>query len=62
VVAAAAEVEGGGHGVVGVLTFDRTSDSPAGVFPERRAHRETLRHHLLDAARAAGLTCLRGWV
>jgi hypothetical protein len=28
----------------------------------RRAHRQTLRHHLLDAARAAGLTCLRGSV
>jgi hypothetical protein len=28
----------------------------------RRAHRETLRLHLLDAAREAGLTCLRGSV
>jgi hypothetical protein len=28
----------------------------------RRAHRATLRHHLLEAARAAGLTCLRGTV
>jgi hypothetical protein len=28
----------------------------------RRAHREALRHHLLDAARDAGLTCLRGSV
>jgi hypothetical protein len=28
----------------------------------RRAHRETLRLHLFDAARAAGLTCLRGSV
>jgi hypothetical protein len=27
-----------------------------------RAHRETLRLHLLDAARGAGLTCLRGSV
>jgi hypothetical protein len=27
-----------------------------------RAHREALRTHLLDAARAAGLTCLRGSV
>jgi hypothetical protein len=27
-----------------------------------RAHRETLRSHLLDAAREAGLTCLRGSV
>ncbi len=38
---AAAEVESGGHDAVGVLTFDRTSDSPVGVFPERRAHRRT---------------------
>ena len=28
----------------------------------RRSHREALRAHLLDAARAAGLTCLRGSV
>jgi hypothetical protein len=28
----------------------------------RRAHRQTLRLHLLDAARSAGLTCLRGSV
>lgn len=38
---AAAEVEGESSEVVGVLTFDRTSDSPAGVFPERRAYRRT---------------------
>ncbi len=36
-----AEVESGAHDVVGVLTFDRTSDSPVGVFPERRAHERT---------------------
>jgi len=30
-----------GSDVVGVLTFDRTSDSPVGVFPERRAHQRT---------------------
>jgi len=41
VVSAAAEVEGGSNDVVGVLTFDRTSDSPVGVFPERRAYRRT---------------------
>ncbi len=41
VVAAAAEVQGGSNDVVGVLTFDRTSDSPVGVFPERRAYRRT---------------------
>jgi acetyl-CoA acetyltransferase len=37
-----AEVQSGAHDVVGVLTFDRTSDSPVGVFPERRAHERTL--------------------
>lgn len=41
VMVAAAEVESGSHDVVGVLTFDRTSDSPAEVFPERRAHQRT---------------------
>ena len=30
-----------GYDAVGVLTFDRTSDSPVGVFPERRAHERT---------------------
>lgn len=39
---AAAQVETGAQEVVGVLTFDRTSDSPVGVFPERRAHQRTL--------------------
>jgi acetyl-CoA C-acetyltransferase len=38
----AAEVESGASEVVGVLTFDRTSDSPVGVFPERRAYQRTL--------------------
>jgi acetyl-CoA acetyltransferase len=37
----AAEIESGAKDVVGVLTFDRTSDSPVGVFPERRAHQRT---------------------
>jgi acetyl-CoA acetyltransferase len=41
VVLAGAEVESGGNDVVGVLTFDRTSDSPVGVFPERRGYRRT---------------------
>ena len=36
------EIQSGAHEVVGVLTFDRTSDSPVGVFPERRAHRRTV--------------------
>jgi acetyl-CoA acetyltransferase len=42
VLLAAAEVQSGCRDVVGVLTFDRTSDSPVGVFPERRAHRRTM--------------------
>jgi acetyl-CoA acetyltransferase len=37
----AAEVQMGANDVVGALTFDRTSDSPVGVFPERRAYRRT---------------------
>jgi len=41
VVVAAAEIEGGANDVVGVLTFDRTSDSPVGVFPERRSYERT---------------------
>jgi acetyl-CoA acetyltransferase len=41
VVHAASEIEGGSNDVVGVLTFDRTSDSPVGVFPERRSYRRT---------------------
>lgn len=41
VLLAAAEVEGRSSEVVGVLTFDRTSDSPVGVFPERRAYDRT---------------------
>ena len=41
VLLAGAEVESRAHDVVGVLTFDRTSDSPVGVFPERRVHQRT---------------------
>ena len=41
IILAASEIEGGSYDVVGVLTFDRTSDSPVGVFPERRAYRRT---------------------
>lgn len=41
VLLAGAQVETG-HDVVGVLTFDRTSDSPVGVFPERRAYERTI--------------------
>ncbi|MFH2003122.1 MAG: hypothetical protein ABIK28_25885, partial [Planctomycetota bacterium] len=39
---AANEVQGGSSNVVGVLTFDRTSDSPVGVFPERRSYERTV--------------------
>jgi hypothetical protein len=38
----------------------RAGPRPGGA--SRRAHRQTLRHHLLEAAREAGLTCLRGSV
>jgi len=41
VLIAGAEVDSGGSDVAGVLTFDRTSDSPVGVFPERRAYERT---------------------
>jgi len=46
VLLAGAEVESRSKDVVGVLTFDRTSDSPVGVFPERRAHQRT--HAIAD--------------
>jgi len=45
VLLAGAEVQTG-KDVVGVCTFDRTSDSPVGVFPERRAHERT--HAIAD--------------
>ena len=45
VLLAGAEVQSG-YDVVGVVTFDRTSDSPVGVFPERRAHERT--HAIAD--------------
>jgi acetyl-CoA acetyltransferase len=41
VLQAGAQVDTGASDVVGVLTFDRTSDSPVGVFPERRAYQRT---------------------
>jgi len=40
-VAGAAQVDAGSHDSVCVLTFDRTSDSPVGVFPERRSYERT---------------------
>ncbi|MEI6508643.1 MAG: hypothetical protein WCO54_09150 [Bacteroidota bacterium] len=41
VILAGAQVQSGASEAVGVLTFDRTSDSPVGVFPERRSYRRT---------------------
>ncbi len=41
VVVAGSEVNSKSYDVAGVLTFDRTSDSPVGVFPERRSYRRT---------------------
>lgn len=41
VLLAASEVQSGTSEITGVLTFDRTSDSPVGVFPERRAYERT---------------------
>lgn len=41
VLSAGAQVDSGASAVTGVLTFDRTSDSPVGVFPERRSYRRT---------------------
>ena len=42
IIQGANEVAIGSHDVVGVLTFDRTSDSPVGVFPERRSYQRTV--------------------
>jgi acetyl-CoA C-acetyltransferase len=41
IILAGAQIQTGASKVAGVLTFDRTSDSPASVFPERRAYRRT---------------------
>lgn len=41
IILAAAQVKSGASEAVGVLTFDRTSDSPVGVFPERRSYKRT---------------------
>jgi acetyl-CoA acetyltransferase len=42
IVAAANEIQAVGREAVGVLTFDRCSDSPVGVFPERRTYQRTV--------------------
>jgi len=41
IVKAAAQVQSGSHSSVGVLTFDKTSNSPAGVFPNQGTYRRT---------------------
>jgi acetyl-CoA acetyltransferase len=41
VMVAGAQVHTGASDSVGVCTFDRTSDSPVGVFPERRSYERT---------------------
>lgn len=38
---ASAHVQGGSHSTVGILTFDKTSNSPAGVFPDQGTYRRT---------------------
>ncbi len=42
VLAAGAQIQTEDADAAGVLTFDRTSDSPVGVFPERRAYQRTI--------------------
>jgi len=42
VLLAASEVQSDMCTTAGVLTFDRTSDSPVGVFPERRSYERTI--------------------
>ncbi len=41
IVKGAAQVQSGSHEVVGILTFDKTSNSPAGVFPNQGTYRRT---------------------
>ncbi|MEI2695254.1 MAG: hypothetical protein V9E90_09310 [Saprospiraceae bacterium] len=41
IILAISQVETGASDAAGVLTFDRTSDSPVGVFPERRSYRRS---------------------
>ncbi len=41
VIKSAAHIQGGSHNVVGVLAFDKTSNSPAGVFPSQGTYRRT---------------------
>lgn len=41
IIKASAQVQSGSHGVVGILTFDKTSNSPAEVFPDQGTYRRT---------------------
>jgi acetyl-CoA acetyltransferase len=41
IIKACAQVQSGSHNVVGVLAFDKTSNSPAGVFPNQGSYRRT---------------------
>lgn len=41
IIKAAAQVQAGSHRAVGVLGFDKTSNSPAGVFPNQGTYRRT---------------------
>ncbi|MBU0520323.1 hypothetical protein KKA00_07945 [bacterium] len=41
IIKASAQVQSGSHNSVGVLTFDKTSNSPAGVFPNQGTYRRT---------------------
>jgi len=41
IVKALAQVQTGSHSIVGILTFDKTSNSPAGVFPNQGTYRRT---------------------
>jgi len=41
VIKAVAQVQSGSHSVVGILAFDKTSNSPAGVFPNQGTYRRT---------------------
>lgn len=41
IIKASAHIQSGSHDVVGVLAFDKTSNSPAGVFPNQGTYRRT---------------------
>jgi len=41
IIKASAQVQSGSHKVVGALAFDKTSNSPAGVFPNQGTYRRT---------------------